>query len=90
MTYGELNTLTNRMARVLSAAILENNLKGNQEGDSIVAVSMQPSDYLVAVLLAIWKVGAAYLPLDPTFPSARVEHILQESRPLAVVYDEGK
>lgn len=77
------------MARTLRAAIKDKDLKGNQEGDFIVAVSMNPSDYLVATLLAIWKMGAAYLPLDPTFPSSRVEHILQESRPFAVIYSEG-
>lgn len=50
---------------------------------------MHPSDYLVITLLAIWKAGCAYLPLDPSFPQARVEHILREAKPVMVIFDEG-
>jgi non-ribosomal peptide synthetase component F len=51
---------------------------------------MEPSDRLVITLLAVWKTGAAYLPLDPSFPSARVGHILSEAQPVLVVTDEGE
>ena len=64
-----------------------NKNKANQDGDWIIAVCMMPSDNLVKVLLAIWKAGAAYLPLDPTFPPNRIEHILNESKPVLVIYD---
>jgi non-ribosomal peptide synthetase component F len=60
----------------------------NQDGDFIVAVCMKPSDNLLCTLLAIWKAGAAYLPLDPTFPKSRIDHIVNESKPVLVVYDE--
>ena len=49
---------------------------------------MHPSDNLVKILLAIWKAGAAYLPLDPTFPENRIKHILGESKPVLVVHDD--
>lgn len=87
-TYTELNNLTNRLARVIRQTILEKSLPRNNDGDFIVAVSMHPSDYLVITLLAIWKAGGAYLPLDPTFPKARVEHILREAKPVMVLFDE--
>lgn len=48
---------------------------------------MAPSDKLIITLLAIWKAGCAYLPLDPTFPKNRIEHILNESKPVLVIYD---
>lgn len=45
---------------------------------------------LIMVLLSIWKSGCAYLPLDHSFPGPRIEHIIRESRPVMVIYDEGK
>ncbi|KAF2902812.1 hypothetical protein ILUMI_03369 [Ignelater luminosus] len=89
-TYSELNNLTNRLSKVIRQTILENNLPRNKDGDFIVAVSMHPTDYLVITLLAIWKAGCAYLPLDPGFPRARVEHILREAKPLMVIFDEDQ
>lgn len=60
----------------------------NRDGDYIIAVCMQPSDRLVTTLLAIWKAGAAYLPLDPTFPPNRIEHILNEAQPVLVIHED--
>ncbi|KAK5644614.1 hypothetical protein RI129_005914 [Pyrocoelia pectoralis] len=88
LTYKELDTLTNSLARVISNKITANNIPRNLDGDYIVAVSMTPSDYLIVTLLAILKAGAAYLPLDPTFPKSRVEHILCEAKPAMVIFDE--
>ncbi|KAI4461100.1 ebony [Holotrichia oblita] len=88
-TYKELNEVSNRVARVLCDTIRNNNLARNNDEDYIIAVSMQPSDKLVITLLAIWKCGAAYLPLDPSFPKPRVEHIIQESKPALIIYEEA-
>ncbi|KAK9712678.1 AMP-binding enzyme [Popillia japonica] len=87
-TYKELNGLSNRIARALYDTIRNNNLPRNNDEDYIIAVNMQPSDKLVITLLAIWKCGAAYLPLDPSFPQPRVEHIIQESKPAVIIYEE--
>lgn len=88
-SYGQLNRLSNQLARTLCNTIRQNKLPRNNDEDYIVAVSMYPSDRLVVTLLAIWKSGAAYLPLDPSFPKPRVEHIVGESKPAIVIYDEG-
>jgi non-ribosomal peptide synthetase component F len=50
---------------------------------------MKPSDNLVSTLLSIWKSGAAYLPLDVSFPRNRIEEIVKESKPILVIYDEA-
>lgn len=89
-TYEQLDKLTNLLARTIHQEIVNNKLQKNGDGDYIVAVNMVPSDYLVVVLLAIWKSGAAYLPLDHAFPGARIEHIVRESRPSLIIYDKGK
>ena len=39
----------------------------------------------VVALLAILKSGAAYLPLDPAYPSGRIEALLRDARPSLVL-----
>ncbi|KAG5894177.1 hypothetical protein JTB14_001871 [Gonioctena quinquepunctata] len=87
-TYSEVNSIANKLARTIRKSITDNSLPRNKDGDYIVAVNMHPSDHLVMVLLAIWKAGAAYLPLDPSFPGPRIEHIVREANPVMVIYDE--
>lgn len=88
-TYKQLNQRANQCARLLVADIKRNCLEPNNDGDYIVAVCMEPSDVLVNTLLSIWKAGAAYLPIDPTFPINRIQHILQEARPVMVLCDDN-
>ncbi|KAH0555055.1 hypothetical protein KQX54_014982 [Cotesia glomerata] len=83
ITYGELERLTNKLARTLKRLCTVNNNR-----DAIIAVSMKPTYNLPIVLLAILKSGMAYLPLDGAFPQARVTHIIDESQPLMVFVDE--
>lgn len=82
-----MDQITNKISRV----ILDNIKKSppNTDGDYLIGVNMYPSDNLLLVLLAIWKAGGAYLPLNHTFPQTRIDHILNESKPALVVYDEG-
>ncbi len=57
---------------------------GVQPG-TIVGVCMDRCVEMVAALLAIFKTGATYLPLDPAFPADRLEFMQQDARPLVVV-----
>lgn len=86
--YNTLNSSANRIASTLLHIIKTKNLQENSDGDFIIAVCMKPSDNLVTSLLAIWKCGAAYLPLDVTFPTNRIEHILNESKPVLILHDD--
>lgn len=51
---------------------------------------MEPSEKLIITLLAIWKIGAAYLPLDVNTPKNRLEHILNEVHPLVMISDRKR
>jgi non-ribosomal peptide synthetase component F len=77
------------MASTFLDILRTNNMKPNQDGDWIIAVCMKPSDNLITTLLAIWKCGAAYLPLDVTFPANRIQHILNEAKPILVICDDN-
>lgn len=73
-------------SRLLSRGLLRlSPLAPNQDGDKVVAVCLPPSADLVLALLAVWKSGAAYLPLEPGSPPQRVRHILLEARPALVI-----
>ena len=42
----------------------------------------------ITTLLATWKAGAAYVPMEPSFPQARISHILKDAEPSLIIYDE--
>jgi amino acid adenylation domain-containing protein len=69
LTYGELDSLSNQIARQLRA-------DGVQPGDR-VGVFMPKSANAVAALFGILKAGAAYVPIDPNSPAQRASYILQ-------------
>ena len=52
---------------------------------ALVAIVLQRGPEMVAAMLAVLRLGAAYLPLDPDFPAARLERILDDARPDAVL-----
>ncbi|MFE0443144.1 amino acid adenylation domain-containing protein [Streptomyces fungicidicus] len=77
LSYAELNARANRMARLLIAR--------GAGPEQLVAVLLPRSVDLAVTQLAISKAGAAFVPLDPAYPSDRVAHVLGDARPLLVV-----
>jgi natural product biosynthesis luciferase-like monooxygenase protein/amino acid adenylation domain-containing protein len=80
ITYAELNAKANRIARYLMRA-------GIRPGD-IVGVCMARTPELVAALLATWKAGAAYVPLDAQYPEERLHFMLQDAAAKAVLTEQ--
>ena len=80
ITYAELDARSNRLARVLLGRGV-----GNPDTEHVVAMAVERSiDSLVAIW-AIVKTGAAYLPVDPTYPAERIAHMLGDSGARLVV-----
>ncbi|MCG0284479.1 non-ribosomal peptide synthetase [Streptomyces sp. PSAA01] len=80
-TYREVSTRVDRLARALV---------GRGVGaESVVAVSLPRSGDLVVALLAVLKAGGAYLPVDPRYPSRRIEAVLEQARPHLVLTDSA-
>ncbi|MFC7825002.1 amino acid adenylation domain-containing protein [Streptomyces sp. NPDC057375] len=80
LSYGELNARANRLARLL--------VRHGAGPERRVAVRLPRSTDLVAVLLAVLKSGAAYVPLDPDFPDERIAYMTDDARPVLVVDEE--
>ncbi|MFF3174659.1 amino acid adenylation domain-containing protein [Streptomyces sp. NPDC057900] len=77
LTYGELNARANRLARSL--------IRRGAGPGARVAVVLPRSAELITAILAVSKTGAAYLPLDPEWPSEHREGILADARPVCVL-----
>jgi surfactin family lipopeptide synthetase A len=52
-----------------------------------VAVLMDRSADLVVLLLGVLKSGRAYIPLDPTFPAARLAYIVADSNAATLIHN---
>ncbi|MFD4668658.1 non-ribosomal peptide synthase/polyketide synthase [Lentzea sp. NPDC058450] len=77
LTFAELNAWANRLARVLK--------ESGVTPERVVALSLPRSVEFVVALLAIWKAGGAYLPIDPSLPADRVEFLVRDADPVLVV-----
>jgi len=50
-----------------------------------VGLCLQRGPEMIAAVLAVWQAGAAYLPLDPDYPPARLAFMLADSRAAVLV-----
>jgi len=71
MSYGELDAAANRLARHLRSLGVGREAR--------VALLLERSPDLVIALLAALKAGAAYVPLDPSYPAERLARLLADS-----------
>lgn len=77
LSYSQLRDLSLSYAAGLRA-------RGIRPGQTI-GVLLHRSPRLPAAVLALWRVGAAYLPLDPAYPEARLAFMLDDAGASAVV-----
>ncbi|WP_165646244.1 AMP-binding protein, partial [Mycolicibacterium fortuitum] len=77
ITYGELDQSANRLAHLL----VERGVGPGQR----VALLFPRSVEAVVAILGVLKTGAAYVPIDPSVPDARIEFVLSDSAPVAAI-----
>ncbi|MFJ5833581.1 amino acid adenylation domain-containing protein [Streptomyces sp. NPDC093089] len=77
--YGELDRRADRLARQLRT-------RGSAHGER-VAVLLPRGPRLITALLGVLKSGAAYLPLDPAVPTARLAGLLDDGAPVLLLSD---
>jgi len=77
LSYDELNQRANELAQRLIAQVNQPN--------PILAIYAEPSLEMVLAMLAVLKAGGAYLPLDPAYPADRIEALLADAQPAAIL-----
>lgn len=77
VSYGELLRRAGALSEVLRS-------EGVGKG-AIVAVALDRSVDLIVAMLAVLRADAAYLPLDPAYPSERLELMLRDAGPVLVL-----
>ncbi|APA76447.1 non-ribosomal peptide synthetase [Mycobacterium avium subsp. hominissuis] len=76
-TYREVEESANRLAHLLSG-------QGAGPGQRVAVVIPRSAEAVVAIF-AVLKTGAAYVPIDPGVPAARLQFVLADSAPVAAV-----
>ncbi len=77
LTYAELNARANRIAvRLREMGV---------GPEAVVGILLERSTDMVAAMLAVWKAGGAYLPLDPGYPADRTAFILEDAGAQALI-----
>ena len=85
VTFEQLNERANQIARSLLNRWKESGVDLKNTKRRIVGIFMGPSIDRVATILAVFKLGAAYVPLDPILPIKRLKYIFQETKIICVV-----
>ncbi|MGH8138324.1 MAG: non-ribosomal peptide synthetase [Steroidobacteraceae bacterium] len=80
LSYADLNARANRLARSLRGL-------GAKRGKR-VGICLERSPEMVIAVLAVLKSGAAYVPLDPAYPQARLHSMLGDADPVVLVTTE--
>ena len=81
MTYRELEEAANRLAHLLAG-------QGAGPGRCVALLLSRSAEAIVAIL-AVLKTGAAYLPIDPGLPAARIGFMVADAAPIAAVTTAG-
>lgn len=81
ITYAELNTRANQLARHLVFM--------GVGPEQIVGLAVPRSVEMVVGIWAVAKAGAAFLPIDPDYPPDRIAFMLSDSTPVVVLTTAG-
>ena len=72
LTFKELNEKANSLANYIRSQGIKTN--------DLVGFMVHRSLEVIVAMLAILKAGAAYIPIDPAFPSNRIDYMIESSK----------
>lgn len=78
LTYQELNERANQLAHYIRSL-------ANIKPDDLIALVLDKSELMVVSIIAVWKTGSAYVPIDPTIPKERMQFILEDTSSRIVI-----
>jgi amino acid adenylation domain-containing protein len=80
ISYSELDTRSGQLAARLM----------NDHGvlpEDLVVLHFDRSEWMIVGILAVLKAGAAYVPVDPAYPAARIDYIIGDSQSRLILCD---
>lgn len=81
LTYAALDAAATALATRITRAL------GKVDGQPVVGLALARSEQLVVAILATWKAGCTYLPLDPGFPGDRLRYMAADAGTALLVVD---
>ncbi|CAF4557720.1 unnamed protein product, partial [Rotaria socialis] len=78
LTYRELNEKANQLAHYLRSMC-------DIQPDDLIALFLDKSELMIVSILGVWKSGAAYVPIGPSYPDKRIQFILQDTKAKIVI-----
>ena len=85
LTYKQMMAAANSVCNQIKARIKNNSSQNKQ---SVVGICLPRGCDIFAALLGSLKAGAGYVPLDPTNPVERINYILSDAKPVAIITDK--
>jgi amino acid adenylation domain-containing protein len=80
LSYGELDAASRKLAAVMQE-------KGVKPGDR-VGLGLNRGLHLSAAMMAVWRCGACYIPMDPAYPLGRLQQMLDDAGAVLLLVDE--
>jgi amino acid adenylation domain-containing protein/non-ribosomal peptide synthase protein (TIGR01720 family)/FkbM family methyltransferase len=80
-TYRQLNEVANRLAHYLRQKV-------QVQPDDHIGIRLHRSEWFIVSILGILKAGAAYVPIDPAYPAARIDYMVKDSNCVFTIDDE--
>lgn len=74
---------------MIGAAAALYNVFGVRPHDAITVIS-RPSEYSIALMLAAWRIGAIYVPIDPSLPQAKLQHVILDSQSVVSLIEDER
>jgi len=80
INYKFLNERANQLAHYL--------LQYSTEKETRIAICLRPGLDIIVAILAVLKAGCVYVPIDPNYPIERIQYLLQDSKPAAIITEK--
>lgn len=81
LTYKELNEKANRLANYLMQSY-------NITPETLIILCLDRNENTLVAILAVLKIGGAYVPIDPNYPAERIKYIIEDTRAILVLTNE--
>lgn len=80
LTYAELDVKSGQLARILKE-------RCRVQAEDLIVLHTERTEWMIIAILGVLKAGAAYVPVDPTYPVSRIEYILEDSQSKLMLSD---